>query len=170
MTTPAAGDLNDDSPGADDRPVETLVETAVESVLAAAATWTSWDLVPVVRGQAPQDEWTPHKVCRRIADHAVDHLAEIHARLTGSQPQADAWQGRSMTTGGDLAPFTEADLHELRQRLLRLADIYRQVLQPLPAAQLDERPLPATWTLREVAHHVAQATTEYAAMLDTCQG
>jgi hypothetical protein len=43
---------------------------------------------------------------RRVADHLVDHLAELEARLVGWTTEPDAWHGSMVTTPGDLAAFT----------------------------------------------------------------
>jgi hypothetical protein len=57
----------------------------VERVLRQAETWTGWDGTPVTvppteRGAAPR-VYTPHKAIRRVADHLLDHLAEVEARV-----------------------------------------------------------------------------------------
>ncbi len=56
-----------------------------------------------------------------MADHLVDHLAELEARLAGRPTEPDGWHGSMVTTPGDLAAFTVDDLDEARSRLLRLA-------------------------------------------------
>src|SRR5512138_4003147 len=99
----------------------TVVTTLVEQVLARAATWTAWDGVP-----RPADDrvYTPHKAIRRVADHLIDHLAEIDARLAGRAPIPDGWHASASTTPADLAPFTPQDLDEARSRLTRLAQLW----------------------------------------------
>jgi hypothetical protein len=132
-----------------------LVDTAVAEVLETAGGWLGWDGRPVVfDGSA----WTPHKALRRVADHLVDHLAEIECRLAGLPTLPDGWHGRAVTTDADFARFTESDLDEATSRLTRLAVCYRARLGGLDPAALDARPDPQTWTLREVVHHVAGIT------------
>ncbi|TLS46757.1 hypothetical protein FE633_08580 [Streptomyces montanus] len=58
----------------------------VDHVLALAATWTAWDGKPV---HVDDRIYTPHKAIRRVADHLLDHLAELEARLVGERPQPD---------------------------------------------------------------------------------
>lgn len=141
-----------------------LVDAAVREVLATAQGWLGWDGRPVLYdGNA----WTPHKSLRRVADHLIDHLAEIECRLAGLEPLPDHWLGRTVTTHADLAPFTESDLREAESRLSRLAAAYRARLRDLPEPVLDARPDPGTWTLREVVHHVAEVTYYARAMTGT---
>src|SRR5436305_4914655 len=54
----------------------------VGHVLALAATWTAWDGKP---SHVDDRVYTPHKAIRRVADHLVDHLAELEARLVGME-------------------------------------------------------------------------------------
>lgn len=64
-------------PDVDSRDVTRLIPAAVADVLGIAETWLAWDGRPVLRdGNA----WTPHKALRRVADHLLDHLAEIECR------------------------------------------------------------------------------------------
>lgn len=148
-------------PEADDRDVATLIPAAVTEVLAVAETWLGWDGRPRYRdGNA----WTPHKALRRVADHLLDHLAEIETRLAGQQALPDQWHGRMVTTDADLARFTEVDLDEATSRLTRLAACYQARLSTLSAEFLDVRPDENTWTIREVTHHVSQVTG-YASMV-----
>ncbi|MCU7725655.1 hypothetical protein ODJ79_18150 [Actinoplanes sp. KI2] len=127
-----------------------VVTTLVEQVLDRAATWTAWDGVP-----RPIDDriYTPHKAIRRVADHLVDHLAEIEARVAGVPTIPDHWHASASTTPADLAPFTAEDLDEARSRLTRLAQIYAVRLGALGPAQLDRRDRDA-WTPREIAFHL----------------
>jgi hypothetical protein len=142
-------------PSVTDADITGLIDTAVEEVLALAGDWLGWDGRPVLfDGNA----WTPHKSLRRVADHLVDHLAEIECRLAGLDPLPDHWHGRTVTTHADFARFTESDRDEAASRLTRLAICYRARLTGLDPAALDARPEPATWTLREVVHHVAGVT------------
>ncbi|GAA3266158.1 hypothetical protein Dvina_40605 [Dactylosporangium vinaceum] len=135
--------------------VTTLIDAAVAEVLSIAAGWLGWDGRPVVfDGNA----WTPHKALRRVTDHLIDHLAEIECRLAGIEPLADHWHGRAVTTHADVARFTESDLDEATSRLTRLAVTYRARLRGLAPDRLDLRPDAATWTVREVVHHVSEVT------------
>src|SRR5256886_7910539 len=98
--------------------VVALIPAAVDEVLAAAQGWLGWDGRPVYRdGNA----WTPHKAVRRVADHLLDHLAEVECRLAGLAPVPDRWHGRTVTTDADFARFTEVDLDEAPSRLTRPA-------------------------------------------------
>jgi len=128
-----------------------VVPELVEQVLARAATWTNWNGVP-----RPVDDrvYTPHKAIRRVADHLIDHLAEIEARVAGVPTIPDHWHASASTTPADLAPFTAEDLDEARSRLTRLAQIYTVRLTALTPAQLDKRDGDA-WTPGEIAVHLA---------------
>ncbi|MBJ6640964.1 hypothetical protein H4K36_29415 [Streptomyces sp. DHE7-1] len=130
------------------------VTAMVGHVLALAAGWTAWDGTPV---RTDGRVYTPHKAIRRVADHLVDHLAELEARLAGEDPQPDHWHASASTTAADLAPFTADDLDEARSRLTRLARIWAVRLDALTAEQLDASPGEG-WTFRELAHHVAEST------------
>lgn len=125
----------------------------VEHVLVRAATWTRWDGEPVrVDGRVH----TPHKAIRRVADHLIDHLAELEARLAGEPTQPDHWHASRITTEADLAPFTAQDLDEARSRLTRLARIWAVRLDSLTDEQLDRSPDDG-WTFRQLAHHVQES-------------
>ncbi|WP_433377332.1 hypothetical protein ACQPZX_09600 [Actinoplanes sp. CA-142083] len=134
----------------DERHPAELVPELVEKVLARAATWTAWDGEP-----RPIDDriYTPHKAIRRVADHLVDHLAEIEARVAGVATIPDHWHASAITTPADLAPFTAEDLDEARSRLTRLAQIYDVRVRALTPAQLDHRDGDA-WTPREIVVHL----------------
>ncbi|MFJ2899580.1 hypothetical protein ACIO87_32515 [Streptomyces sp. NPDC087218] len=125
----------------------------VDHVLALAATWTAWDGRPV-----PADDrlHTPHKAIRRVADHMIDHLAEMEARLVGEETLPDHWHASAITTAADLAPFTGADLDEARSRLTRLARIWANRLDALAPGRLDRSP-GTGWTFRQLAFHVAES-------------
>jgi hypothetical protein len=138
-----------------------LVTEMVERVLALAETWPRWDgtpaeAAPPEAGEPPRT-YTPHKAIRRVADHLLDHLAEMEARLAGRPTEPDHWHGSAVTTPGDLAPFTREDLDEARSRLLRLAQIWDTRLRALDSGELDELRGEA-WTLREVAAHLAESS------------
>ena len=126
----------------------------VDHVLELAATWTAWDGTPI-----PADDriYTPHKAIRRVADHLVDHLAEMEARLAGQTTIPDHWHASAITTPADLAPFTPQDLDEAHSRLRRLAQIWTVRLAALTPAQLDETPGDG-WTIRAIATHLAEST------------
>ncbi|MGW6899752.1 hypothetical protein [Streptomyces sp. NBC_00624] len=153
-TGPASGTAPGSVPATDDRDPAGIVADMVDHVLALAATWTAWDGRPV-----PADDraHTPHKAIRRVADHLVDHLAEMEARLVGEETQPDHWHASATTTGADLAPFTGADLDEARSRLTRLARIWVNRLDALTPEQLDRSP-GTGWTFRQLAFHVAEST------------
>ncbi|MBC2869759.1 hypothetical protein [Streptomyces mexicanus] len=130
------------------------VTSMVEHVLDLAATWTAWDGTPA---HVDDRVYTPHKAIRRVADHMIDHLAEMEARLAGEEPQPDHWHASALTTEADRAPFTAQDLEEARSRLTRLARIWADRLDALTAAQLDHSPGDG-WSFRELAHHLAEST------------
>jgi hypothetical protein len=134
-----------DQPGA-------AVEEAVRRSLTLVDTWIHWDGRPRVSGDGDR-VYTPAKAVRRIADHLVDHLAEVEAVLAGVETQPDAWHGSLVTTESDWARFTELDRDEAHQRLPRLA---RTFALRLGAAGPDEwdRPRGDGWTLREIADHL----------------
>jgi hypothetical protein len=125
----------------------------VDHVLELATTWTGWDGTPI-----PADDrvYTPHKAIRRVADHLIDHLAEIDARLAGRPPIPDRWHASASTTPADLAPFTPQDLDEARSRLTRLAQLWAIRLDSLTPQQLDDSPGDG-WSFRALAEHVAES-------------
>lgn len=126
----------------------------VDHVLALAATWTTWDGKP---HEIDDRVYTPHKAIRRVADHLVDHLAEMEARLAGVDPQPDHWHASAITTEADLAPFTQEDLDEARSRLTRLAGIWSARLGALTESELDDSPGEG-WSFRELALHLKGST------------
>jgi hypothetical protein len=155
VTHLTALEQDDTRPDIDDRDVATVIPAAITEVLEIAGTWLGWDGRPVFRdGNA----WTPHKALRRVADHLLDHLAEIECRLAGEPTLPDQWHGRMVTTDSDFARFTEVDLDEATSRLARLAACYQARLGGLAPQALDARPDEATWTIREVVHHVSNVT------------
>jgi hypothetical protein len=146
MTTYPAdpGGLTDD-PGR-------CIEEATDRVLALAQTWLWWSGEPRVSEDGTR-VYTPHKALRRYADHLVDHLAEVEARLAGVPSRRDGWHASLVTLDSDWARFTEADLVEVRERLTRLARTFRLRLLAAGPEEWD-RPRGDAWTLRQVAEHV----------------
>jgi hypothetical protein len=128
------------------------VIAAVDRALELASTWLAWDGRPHVADDGLR-LYTPNKAVRRLTDHLVDHLAQVEAMLAGEESRPDKWQGSQVTLASDLAPFTEADLNEARERLSRLAHLFAS---RLGAAGPDEwdRPRGEEWTLRAIAEHV----------------
>lgn len=142
-----------DTPLTDGRDPAQVVAGMVSHVLATAETWTAWDGVPVAAGERM---YTPHKAVRRTADHLVDHLAELEARLAGEETQPDRWHASAVTTAADLAAFTPADLDEARSRLVRLARVWANRLDSLTPDQLDRSP-GTGWTFRQLAFHLEES-------------
>lgn len=150
--------MTDPGPETDDRHPADVVTGMVDHVLHLAATWPRWDGQPIeipVDGERPRI-YTPHKAIRRVADHLVDHLAELEARLAGRPAEPDRWHASAITTPADLAAFTAEDADEARSRLRRLALIWDVRLRSLSARQLDQHEGNA-WTLRQLAFHVAES-------------
>jgi hypothetical protein len=151
--------MTDPGPAVDDRHPAEVVTDMVNHVLELAATWPRWDGTPFeasVEGEEAPRVYTPHKAVRRVADHLVDHLAEIEARVAGQPTEPDAWHGSMITTPADLAAFTVDDLDEARSRLTRMAAIWEVRLRSLSDERLDASEGDA-WTLRQVAFHVAES-------------
>jgi hypothetical protein len=146
--------MADEVPSTDDRAPAVVITAMVDHVLALAATWTAWDGRPLPSGDRV---YTPHKAIRRVADHLIDHLAEIEARLAGASPIPDRWHASMRTTPVDLAPFTDQDLDEARSRLTRLGRIWADRLNTLTPDQLDRSPGEG-WTFRQLAFHMAGST------------
>jgi hypothetical protein len=127
------------------------LEDAVGRCLALVDTWIHWDGHPRVSEDGDR-VYTPAKAVRRIADHLLDHLAEVEAVLGGVGTQPDAWHGSLVTLESDWARFTELDRDEAHERLPRLA---RTFSLRLTAAGADEWDRPRDgWTLREIADHL----------------
>ncbi|MFE4514119.1 hypothetical protein ACFRMQ_07965 [Kitasatospora sp. NPDC056783] len=144
-----------------------LVPEMVDHVLALAAAWTAWGGRPVVNVDGRT--YAPHKVVRRIADHLLDHLAEVEARLAGEPTEPDHWHASATTTPADLAPFTTADLDEARSRLTRLAGIWSRRVAALPDDRLDDSP-GTGWSFRQIVCHVSEAGYYYANSLEGMAG
>jgi hypothetical protein len=132
------------------------VETAVEHCLTLAATWKRWDGRPLVT-KDNERIYTPHKAIRRIADHIVDHLAEVEALLAGVPTQPDEWHGSLLTFESDWARFTEGDLDEARQRLRRLGRTFALRYAAAGPAEWDT-PRGDNWSLRTIAEHLTGIT------------
>jgi hypothetical protein len=99
----------EDRPTMDDRDPADAIRDMVEEVLELAATWPRWDGRPCpVEGRI----YTPHKAIRRVADHMIDHLAQLEAHLAGSEPLPGRWHGSFVTTDVDVATFSDEDLNE----------------------------------------------------------
>ena len=136
-----------------------LVTGMVDHVLALAATWPRWNGTPAVvtvKGEGRRT-YTPHKALRRVADHLLDHYAELEARLAGSATEPDQWHGSAITTPADLASFTPEDLDEARSRLRRLALLWEVRLRALTTEQL-EATEEGTWSPRDLAAHLAESS------------
>ncbi len=146
--------MSDDTPTTDDRHPAQVIGDAVVHALRLAQTWPAWDGRPVA---VADRVYTPHKAIRRLADHLVDHLAELEARLAGVSPMPDHWHASAITTPADLAAFTSEDLYEARNRLTRLAQIWSLRLRALDDERLD-RIEGNAWTLRQVAFHLGDST------------
>jgi hypothetical protein len=149
MTDPSP----DPRPETDERDPADVVAGIVDEVLRLVDTWPAWDGRP-----RPIDDrvYTPHKAVRRVADHLIDHLAEVEARLAGEPTIPDHWHASAITTPADLAPFTREDRDEAHSRLERLAQVWRVRLSALDGAMLDRRDGDA-WTIREVAFHLVES-------------
>ncbi|MEV4164131.1 hypothetical protein [Nonomuraea dietziae] len=145
--------MTNEIPITDDRSPALVVTAMVDHVLGLAATWTAWDGRPF---QTDQRIYTPHKAIRRVADHLVDHLAELEARLAGHETVPDRWHASAITTPADLASFTEQDLEEASSRLLRLARIWSARLNALTSDELDRSPGEG-WTFRQIAFHLGES-------------
>jgi hypothetical protein len=146
--------MSDDRPKIDDRNPADAVSEMVERVLELAETWIDWDGHP----RTVDDRiYTPHKAIRRVADHMIDHLAQLEAHLAGRTPIPDLWQGSSITTPADMASFAPEDLEEARSRLGRLAGIWAIRLASVPEGALDRAEGDA-YTPREMAFCAAEST------------
>ncbi len=146
--------MADERPATDDRDPADVVSGMVDHVLRLVDTWTTWDGAP---GRVDDRVYTPHKAVRRVADHLVDHLAEVDARLAGEPTIPDRWHASAITTPADLAPFTDDDRDEAHSRLDRLAQVWRLRLRSLDDDRLDRQEGDA-WTIREIAFHLEEST------------
>lgn len=139
--------MSEERPRVDDRDPGEAIEEMVEHVLGLAETWVAWNGKPV---SALGREYTPHKAIRRVADHMIDHLAQLEARLAGVPSLRDAWHASAMTTQADMAPFSRGDLDEAGSRLRRLAQIWRIRLRSVRESKMDASE-GDDYTLREIA-------------------
>jgi hypothetical protein len=153
LRTLTVGEEMSDLPVTDDRHPADVVAAMVERVLELAATWTKWDGEP---SRVDDRLYTPHKAVRRVADHFIDHLAEIEARLAGVPTIPDRWHASATTTAADRAPFTVEDWEEARSRLTRLAQIFDVRLRGLSDDELDRREAPQ-WSVRQIAFHLQES-------------
>lgn len=146
--------MSDERPEVDERDPTDAIAEMVHRVLELAATWGGWDGRP----RSVDDRvYTPHKAVRRVADHMIDHLAQLEAHLAGGEPLLDRWHGSAVTTEADLAAFGPEDLDEARSRLSRLAHIWTIRLASIPADELDRAEGDA-YTPREMAFCAAGST------------
>jgi hypothetical protein len=143
--------MTDDRPRTDERDPAEAIQEMVSHVLGVAATWIRWDGRP-----CPIDDrvYTPHKAIRRVADHMLDHLAQLEAHVAGAPSLPDRWHGSMVTTAADMALFEQDDLDEARSRLSRLAQLWRLRLAEVAPADLDRAEGDA-YTPREMAFCVA---------------
>lgn len=130
------------------------MEQAVERSLLLIETWPAWDGQPLTADDGRI--FTPHKAVRRIADHIVDHLAEVEALLAGAPTQPDEWLASALTNQSDLAPFTAEDSQEAQQRLRRLGRTFALRYAALDPAEWDKDRSP-NWTLRQIAVHLTES-------------
>jgi hypothetical protein len=137
------------------------VTSMVDHVLELAGTWVRWDGkpldVPGPEAGDPPRTYTPHKAIRRVADHLLDHLAQVEALLAGRPSEPDQWHGSGITTKADVAPFTSEDLDEARSRLTRLSQLWEIRLRGLDSAEFD-RNRPGSWSLSQIIEHVAESS------------
>jgi hypothetical protein len=144
--------MADEAKVSDSSPTDAVV-AAVERTLALAQTWPAWDGRPFL-AEGGGRVFTPNKAIRRLADHLLDHYAEVQALLAGRAPERDGWLGSQVTLASDLTPFTEGDLNEASERLRRLARIWVTALADVSSEEWD-CPRDPNWTLREIVEHVA---------------
>jgi hypothetical protein len=130
-----------------------LVEQAVERSLRLVGTWPAWDGQPLTSDDGRT--FTPHKAVRRIADHLIDHLAEVEALLAGVPTQPDEWHASALTSAADLAPFTVEDVREAEQRLSRLGRTLALRYAAVDPAEWD-KDRGDNWTLRQIAEHLIE--------------
>lgn len=145
--------MDESRPQTDDRDPADAIDSMVEEVLALASTWTAWDGKPIPAGKR---EFTPNKAIRRVADHMIDHLAQLDAHIAGRDSNKDPWHASRITTPADMAPFTSEDLDEARSRLRRLALMWRTSLAAVPPTGIDQAD-GDEYTPREMAFHTLES-------------
>ncbi len=147
----------DERPKVDDRHPADAIDQMVAEFMALADTWTSWDGKPIpITTSYGQRMYTPNKALRRMNDHMVDHLAQLQAELIGQATVADTWRASQITTGSDMAPITDEDLAEARNRFERLAGMWRATLASIPADRMDVAQ-GDDYTPRELAFHTLES-------------
>jgi hypothetical protein len=139
--------MSEQRPRVDGRDPGQAIDEMVEHVLGLAETWLAWD-GKLVSGLGRG--YTPHKVIRRVADHMIDHLAQLDARLAGVPSLPDEWHASGITTEADMAPFSKEDLDEAGSRLRRLAQIWRIRLRSVSEGEMDAVE-GDDYTVREIA-------------------
>jgi hypothetical protein len=139
--------MADERPAVDARAPADAIEQMVDAVLTLARTWPAWDGRPCPAGERV---YTPHKAIRRVADHMLDHLAQLEAHAAGVESVRDSWHGSFVTTASDLAPFYEQDVNEAANRLKRLVLLWKVRLAAIPESELDRAEGDA-YTPREMA-------------------
>jgi DinB family protein len=115
--------------------------------------------------------YTPRKVLRRVLDHALDHLNQIHQwlvwRSDGIVPTAtDGWVPSTVTLPDDRLPLTQPDLDAWLWRIDQAARLLTQRAAQLSTDEVDWLPPNGGWPLRRVLHHVARSELLYATSLD----
>jgi hypothetical protein len=147
----------DERPKVDDRDPADAIDQMVADFMALAETWTGWDGKPIpITTSYGQRMYTPNKALRRMNDHMVDHLAQLQAELIGQATVADTWRASQITTGSDMAPITDEDLAEARNRFERLAGMWRATLASIPADRMDVG-RGDDYTPRELAFHTLES-------------
>jgi hypothetical protein len=115
--------------------------------------------------------YTPRKVLRRVLDHALDHLNQIHQwrvwRSDGIVPTpTDGWVPSTVTLPDDRLPLTQPDLDAWLWRIDQAARLLTQDAAQLSTDEVDWLPPNGGWPLRRVLHHAARSELLYAASLD----
>ena len=100
---------------------------------------------------------------RRIGDHLIDHFARSRP-VCWERTRSDLWCGRAVTLASDWAAFTEQALDEATARIRRLAQLF--AIRLFAARGQWDAPAGNQWTVREIAEHVAEATTTYPIRLE----
>jgi hypothetical protein len=150
--------MDDDRPQMDDREPADAIDQMVDEFLAMAQTWTTWDGKPIpIETPYGQRLYTPNKALRRMADHMIDHLAQLDAHNAGLPPSKADWQASRITTPADMAPITKDDLDEAASRIRRLAMMWRASLVAVGPGGLDTPEVGGGWSPREMAFHTLES-------------